>query len=226
MIKFHELTNPKSCLNKAQPTEMLFVLLARDPAAPATIRAWADERVKLGKNQPDDRQIREALACASLMDKQREEWQRREDFGPNGDATTPGFFKRNGELPVPFTEEELATMRDELARLVLGESEVRLRKKAAMDAFKEELEELISSRRDIAHRIRRKSEDREIDCRVEFHSPTIGMKRLIRLDTGELLREEQMTDEECRKNFSRRMNLNKLFDKNDDPPPTSPEAAA
>lgn len=24
---------------------------------------------------------------------QKEEWQRREDFGPNGDATTPGFFK-------------------------------------------------------------------------------------------------------------------------------------
>ena len=133
--------------------------------------------------------------------------------------------KINQELPVPYTEEELATMRDELARLVLGESEVRQRKKVAMDAFKEELEELISSRRDIAHRIRRKSEDREIECRVEFHSPTIGMKRLIRMDTGELLREEQMTDEELQEELFSPDEFNKLFD-GEDPPPTSPGEAA
>jgi hypothetical protein len=97
VIKFQELTNPRSCMSKARPDEMTFVLLARDVAAPATIRAWAHERVRIGKNRPDDKQIQEALACAAFMEKQQEtERQRREDFGPNGDATTPGFFKKDG----------------------------------------------------------------------------------------------------------------------------------
>lgn len=72
MIKFHELTNPRSCLSKAREDEMLFVLLARDAAAPATIRFWVTERIRLGKNTENDKQIQEALACAWLMEHQRE----------------------------------------------------------------------------------------------------------------------------------------------------------
>ena len=40
MKKTDELADPTSCLNKARDDERLFVLLARDPAAPVTIRAW------------------------------------------------------------------------------------------------------------------------------------------------------------------------------------------
>lgn len=126
------------------------------------------------------------------------------------------------ELPVPFTDEELATMRDELARLVLAESEVRLRKKAALEVFKEELEQLISTRRDIAQRIRRKSEDREIECRVEFHSPMLGQKRVIRMDTGELLREEPMTEDELQEELFSPGEFDKLFEGDQPPPPDDP----
>lgn len=62
MLKRHELTDPKSCLNKASDEENLFVLLGRDPAAPAAIRAWIAERIRLGKNAPGDGQILEAAA--------------------------------------------------------------------------------------------------------------------------------------------------------------------
>ena len=68
MLKRDELTNPDSCLSKAKEGERLFVLLARDKAAPATIRFWVQTRIQLGKNQPDDPQIVEALACADLME--------------------------------------------------------------------------------------------------------------------------------------------------------------
>lgn len=71
MIKIEELSNPQSCMSKAAPTEMTFVLLARDAAAPAAIRAWADERIRLGKNTPTDPQILEAIACSDTMVKQR-----------------------------------------------------------------------------------------------------------------------------------------------------------
>jgi hypothetical protein len=68
MLKMEELTNPDSCLSKAKEEERIFVLLGRDKAAPATIRFWVQTRIQLGKNQPDDPQIVEALACADLME--------------------------------------------------------------------------------------------------------------------------------------------------------------
>ena len=68
MIKLKELSDPNSCLNRAHEEEMLFVLLARDPAAPVAIRAWIEERCRLGKNKWDDAQIEEAERCARRMD--------------------------------------------------------------------------------------------------------------------------------------------------------------
>jgi len=73
MIKRDEIEHPESCFNKASDQERLFVLLARDPAAPVAVRAWIDERIRLGKNKPDDDQIREARECASRMEAERAE---------------------------------------------------------------------------------------------------------------------------------------------------------
>lgn len=69
MIKREELTNPNSCLGRARIDEMLFVLLARDVAAPSTIRHWVQERIARGKNTQDDAQIKEALYCAEYMER-------------------------------------------------------------------------------------------------------------------------------------------------------------
>lgn len=73
MIKRDTIENSKSCLNKAYDQEQLFIMLARDPAAPVAIRAWIAERLRLGKNNPGDEQIREAYECATLMELQRGE---------------------------------------------------------------------------------------------------------------------------------------------------------
>lgn len=72
MIKRRELSETGSCFNKARDDEILFVLLARDAAAPATVRAWCAERVRLGKNAWDDPQVKEALKCAEAMEQQRD----------------------------------------------------------------------------------------------------------------------------------------------------------
>jgi hypothetical protein len=64
--KRDELADPRRCLNKAKDDEWLFVLLGRDPAAPAAVRAWAAERVRLGKNLPADPQLLEAGRWADL----------------------------------------------------------------------------------------------------------------------------------------------------------------
>jgi hypothetical protein len=73
MLKRDEIEIETSCLNKASPSERLFVMLARDPAAPVAIRAWIAERLRLGKNTVADEQIREAFECASLMELERSE---------------------------------------------------------------------------------------------------------------------------------------------------------
>lgn len=68
MRKTEEIANPESCLSRARPDEMVFVLLERDAAAPHAIREWIKRRIELGKNTPQDEQIREAKACAKYME--------------------------------------------------------------------------------------------------------------------------------------------------------------
>jgi len=70
MKKSDELEVTYSCWNKAEANERMFILLARDVAAPEVIRFWCQERIRLGKNVPGDRQIVEALTAADLMDKE------------------------------------------------------------------------------------------------------------------------------------------------------------
>lgn len=69
MIKHFEQHTPNSCWNKAADDEMVFVLLGHDRATAATIRFWVRERIRLGKNDEDDGQIREALACAEYIER-------------------------------------------------------------------------------------------------------------------------------------------------------------
>lgn len=68
MLKYDELTNPKSCLSRARATEMVFTLLERDAAAPHAIREWVKKRIELGKNTISDPQITEALQTADYME--------------------------------------------------------------------------------------------------------------------------------------------------------------
>jgi hypothetical protein len=80
MLKTEETANPQSCWNKGRHDERMFVLLARDEAAPAAIRAWCAERVRLGKNKLGDPQIEEAMLCAALMEDER----KRINYKPHG----------------------------------------------------------------------------------------------------------------------------------------------
>ena len=71
MLKRDELRRPDSCLARAGDDERIFVLLSRDPAAPATIRSWVAERLASGKNHLDDGQVAMALDCANRMARER-----------------------------------------------------------------------------------------------------------------------------------------------------------
>lgn len=79
----------------------------------------------------------------------------------------------------------------------LGEiDEVESRKSDANKAFRRELQSIDQRMRLLGHQIRTKTESRMVTCAVEFHQPQLGYKRTVRLDVGEIVREEPMTDEE------------------------------
>jgi hypothetical protein len=67
MLKRDEIADPNSCLNKAKDDEQLFVLLGRDQAATVAVRAWVNERIRIGKNKKTDPQILEALEWIALV---------------------------------------------------------------------------------------------------------------------------------------------------------------
>lgn len=81
MRKKDELKDPKSCLNKAKKKEMIFVLLGRDMAAAVAVRAWINERIRLGKNKPEDKKIKEAEGWIETVVKEQRE------IRDNGDST-------------------------------------------------------------------------------------------------------------------------------------------
>jgi hypothetical protein len=73
VIKSQELLRVDSCLNKALPEEMIFVLREKDDEAAETIRYWAFRRVMSRKNKWDDPKIIEALQQADYIDSVRDE---------------------------------------------------------------------------------------------------------------------------------------------------------
>lgn len=67
MNKQDELRNPRSCLNKAAPFEPVFVLRAKDPLAPQTVRLWANMAI----NAHEPGKVDEAMLLADQMEKWR-----------------------------------------------------------------------------------------------------------------------------------------------------------
>lgn len=93
MKKRDELKQPTSCLNHSRSDEPLFVLCARDPAAPPMVREWARRyvRAKGGKRWLTAKQrakVEEAFKIADEMDA----W-----------ALYNGYIKPTGE---PMSEQE------------------------------------------------------------------------------------------------------------------------
>lgn len=70
MRKKDELENPNSCLSKAGMLEVMFNILSRDVAAPATVRFWCSERIRLRLNKPGDALLIDAEEWAATMEQE------------------------------------------------------------------------------------------------------------------------------------------------------------
>lgn len=87
-----------NCYKAALPDEPMFVMLARDPAAPATLRYWAEQRRLLGKvaTEDDQERIAEAIGLAYRM----ENW-RTVNSDPLGGTPTWRLPRPEGEWGAP-----------------------------------------------------------------------------------------------------------------------------
>lgn len=55
------------CYHSAEDDEPMFVLLARDPMAPALVHLWAMARQQAAKSEKDLAKVQEARDCAYAM---------------------------------------------------------------------------------------------------------------------------------------------------------------
>ena len=67
--------------------------------------------------------------------------------------------------------------------------------------FKEKITGLQEEQRRLAAAYVNRAEERLVECAVQFHRPSEGIKRIVRTDTGEVIAEESMTDQEKQLNL-------------------------
>jgi hypothetical protein len=100
------------------------------------------------------------------------------------------------QLDCVYSELEMVEKRDHLATVIVEIQAVEERKSSVARALKEELDGLYAESNKLAHQIKRRSETRLTECVVEYERPNAGEKQTIRLDTGELVKVELMTEDE------------------------------
>lgn len=118
-----------------------------------------------------------------------------------------------------YTQEELREKGSELSSAVIDLSSIEVKKKAASDDFKIQIEAVEGQMYRLSREIREKGCNSPTPCIVRFHFPRIAFKQIIRVDTGELVREEQMTPYECQENLFETKELDELRRMMDKPEP-------
>lgn len=90
------------CYANAHPDEPMFVLLGRDPEAPALVEEWAAKRFALEGRTP---KVLEARACAGAM----REWQKR---GTNNVRVMVNGTWKEVHPATPLTYEQVVELAD------------------------------------------------------------------------------------------------------------------
>jgi hypothetical protein len=96
-------------------------------------------------------------------------------------------------LRYQFSEEETREIAKHLALSVTNKTRAEEEQKSAVAQFKQRIELEVAMIQRLSNNINMGWEMREIECVVEFHKPKQGIKTIIRLDTGEIVRELKMS---------------------------------
>jgi hypothetical protein len=100
-------------------------------------------------------------------------------------------------LPVKFTDDELQAIGLQLAAVHVNIGELTVQKKIESDRFKDLIDAATSEAGRLAANRVNGCENRYVDCTTTYDFKK-GTKRSVRLDTGEVVAEGPMTDEELK----------------------------
>jgi hypothetical protein len=100
-----------------------------------------------------------------------------------------------------FTDTEKRELGEALARENQTIYDLREQKKTITSEFNARIESAEKRASDLTTKINTGYELREVECLVLMETPRPGMKRLIRIDTNEMIRDEAMTAAEMQQNF-------------------------
>jgi len=105
------------------------------------------------------------------------------------------------DLRCELTEEETRDRALQMTAAMNRLDELKAEKASTMKTYAEDINGLENTMRTLGKAVRSGIEYRAVICGVEFHMPVTGTKRITRLDTGELVREEAMTSFEMQENL-------------------------
>lgn len=104
-------------------------------------------------------------------------------------------------LKYEFTRREIQELGTELARATQEAAELEQRKKEITASLKSEIEAKAGTMARLARLVTTGYEHRDVECAVKFHEPKTGVKTIIRLDTGETVRVDPMTEKELQQSL-------------------------
>lgn len=104
------------------------------------------------------------------------------------------------QLICKLTEEEYQSKSKELSRLIREKAALADAKAAETRHYNEEISKTELQIQDLLPLIESGEEERQVECHIEFNIPKKGMKKIVRMDTGDSWTEE-MTADECQDMF-------------------------
>lgn len=104
-------------------------------------------------------------------------------------------------LRYDFSQREIVELGDQLARETATVSELEKRKSAVAAELGAEIKKAHTNAQDLAQKIIQGFELRDVECLSVMDEPRPGWKQVIRIDTNQLVREEQMSREELQGSF-------------------------
>lgn len=100
-----------------------------------------------------------------------------------------------------FTPDEIRELGEALAREAQTVFDLRAKKSTTAAAFGAQIKDADQRVADLTDRINNGYEMREVECMTLMETPRPGMKRIIRIDTNEAIRDEAMTAAEMQRSF-------------------------
>ena len=100
-----------------------------------------------------------------------------------------------------FNNSEIRELGESLARENQTVIDLKAQKKALVAQLTGQIEAATNRVADTSTKINNGFEMREVECLALMETPRAGMKRIIRLDNNETVREEAMTMAEMQRNF-------------------------